>query len=58
MKGQGQWGKRTVRIKMLPSGNPTDVGAGDMNVGIQQQDVTGNVSMIVETKDYLSIASA
>jgi hypothetical protein len=57
MVGGGQWGKRVVGIEMLPDGNPTDVVAVNANVGIQRQGVTCRVSMIVETKDYLAIAS-
>lgn len=57
MVGGGQWGKRTVSIEMLPDGNPTEIVAGDMNVGTQRQAVTCNVSVIVRTKNYLAVAS-
>ena len=44
--GWGQWGERTVKIEMLPNGNPADVMARDMKAGTQRQAVTCNVSMI------------
>ena len=56
MVGRGQWGKRTVSIEMLPDGNPTEIVAGEMNVGTQRQAMTRNVSMTVRTKDYLAVA--
>ena len=57
MVGGGQWGDRAVTMKLLPDGNPTDVVAGDISVGIQKQRVIFcDVCLFVETKDYLAIA--
>ena len=57
MVGGGQWGDRAVTMKLLPDGNPTDVVAGDISVGIQKQRVIFcGVCLLVETKDYLAIA--